>query len=74
MTISSRAKHLSAGLAFLLSSTMLSGIAHAQDAAKPDAADATEIVIVGKGQTRSVTTLVPGNLDLLPPGTSIQRR
>jgi iron complex outermembrane receptor protein len=73
MTISSRAKHLSAGLAFLLSSTMLSGIAHAQDAAKPDAADATEIVIVGKGQTRSVTTLVPGNLDLLPPGTSIQK-
>jgi iron complex outermembrane receptor protein len=69
MTVSSRAKHLSAGLVFLLSTTMLSGIAHAQDSG----ADATEIVIVGKGQSRSVTTLVPANLDVLPPGTSIQK-
>ncbi len=68
MTVSSRAKHLSVGLALLLSSTMLSGIAHAQDSA-----DATEIVIVGKGQTRSVTTLLPSNLDALPAGTSIQK-
>ncbi|MEI9851981.1 MAG: Plug domain-containing protein [Sphingomonas sp.] len=32
-----------------------------------------EIVVVGSGETRSVSTLVPSNLDVLPPGTSIQK-
>lgn len=79
MTVSSRAKHLSAGLAFLLSSTMLGGIAHAQDVKTQDAVAedtggvVTEIVVVGKGQTRSVSTLLPANLDILPPGTSVQK-
>lgn len=70
-----RAKHLSAGLAFLLSSTMLSGMAYAQDADTGAEAveDAIEITVVGKGQTRSVSTLVPANLDVLPPGTSVQK-
>ncbi|MEM9965966.1 MAG: TonB-dependent receptor [Asticcacaulis sp.] len=70
-----RAKHLSAGLAFLLSSTMLSGTAYAQDAdtGAEAAEDAIEITVVGKGQTRSVSTLVPANLDVLPPGTSVQK-
>ncbi|HPN04321.1 MAG TPA: TonB-dependent receptor [Hyphomonadaceae bacterium] len=31
------------------------------------------VVIVGMGETRSVSTLVPSNLDVLPPGTSIQK-
>ncbi|WP_341897001.1 TonB-dependent receptor [Sphingobium sp. YR657] len=32
-----------------------------------------DIVVVGSGETRSVSTLVPSNLDALPPGTSIQK-
>jgi iron complex outermembrane receptor protein len=54
---------------------MMSGQAHAADAPAP-AADNTEldaVVIVGSGQTRSVTTLVPASLETLPPGTSIQK-
>ncbi len=79
MTVSSRAKHLSASLAFLLSSTMLAGVAHAQDGTtKTDAAttggdEPTVVTVVGAGQTRSVSTLVPANLDTLPPGTSLQK-
>ena len=79
MTVFSRAKHLSAGLAFLLSSTMLCGVAHAQDATanadttKATSDDATVVTVVGQGQTRSVSTLVRANEDVLPPGTSIQK-
>jgi iron complex outermembrane receptor protein len=54
---------------------MMSAQAHAADAPAP-AADNTEldaVVIVGSGQTRSVTTLVPASLETLPPGTSIQK-
>lgn len=32
-----------------------------------------DIVVVGKGQTRSVSTLLPANLETLPPGTSVQK-
>ncbi|MEJ0023654.1 MAG: TonB-dependent receptor plug domain-containing protein [Alphaproteobacteria bacterium] len=32
-----------------------------------------EIVVIGSGQTRSVSTLTPSNLDVLPPGTSVQK-
>jgi len=73
MTVISRAKSLSAGLAFLLSTTMLSGMAHAQDASIEPTAEPTVITVVGSGQTRSVSTLLPSNLDVLPPGTSIQK-
>jgi iron complex outermembrane receptor protein len=38
-----------------------------------DDGDVSEIVVVGSGQTRSVTTLLPSNLDVLPPGASIQK-
>ncbi|MFA7387952.1 MAG: TonB-dependent receptor [Thiohalobacteraceae bacterium] len=34
---------------------------------------AEDIVVIGSGQTRSVSTLVPENLDTLPPGTSVQK-
>jgi iron complex outermembrane receptor protein len=47
-------------------------------AAAPEAeaeavAEASEIVVLGSGQTRSVSTLLPSNLDVLPPGTSVQK-
>ena len=52
--------------------------AAAQDApvAATDAsteAPEADIVIVGRGETRSVTTLIPANLEALPPGTSVQK-
>ena len=36
-------------------------------------AEPTVVVVVGSGQTRSVSTLLPSNLDVLPPGTSVQK-
>ncbi|MES2290741.1 MAG: TonB-dependent receptor [Pseudomonadota bacterium] len=48
--------------------------AHAADA--PATAGNTEgddIVVIGSGETRSVQTLLPSNLDVLPPGTSVQK-
>lgn len=36
-------------------------------------APAPEIVVVGSGQARSVSTLTPASLDVLPPGTSLQK-
>ncbi len=50
----------------------LTSQAHAAD----DAAavnDVEEIVVVGSGETRSVSTLVPSNLEVVPPGTSVQK-
>jgi iron complex outermembrane receptor protein len=49
--------------------------AHAADATSEEAdnGNAEEIVVIGSGETRSVSTLVPANLDVLPPGTSIQK-
>src|SRR6202012_3495998 len=49
--------------------------AFAQDTgASAEPADTTETVtVVGEGQTRSVSTLVPANLETLPPGTSVQK-
>ena len=45
----------------------------AADAPPADSSEVEAIVIVGAGQTRSVSTLVPSNLEVLPPGTSIQK-
>ena len=45
--------------------------ARAQDA--QDGSDVEQVVVVGSGQTRSVSTLVPSNLKALPPGTSVQK-
>ncbi|MEI9926899.1 MAG: TonB-dependent receptor plug domain-containing protein [Sphingomonas sp.] len=73
--------------AFLMASVALVGLspsAHAQavDTTTP-AADATadtntadqagDIVVIGSGETRSVSTLLPSNLGVLPPGTSVQK-
>ncbi len=38
-----------------------------------DHGDVNEIVVLGSGQTRSVSTLLPANLDTLPPGVSAQK-
>jgi iron complex outermembrane receptor protein len=69
--------------AFLAASTALAALAppvHAEtadDAAAEAAADdggtSDEIVVVGAGETRSVSTLVPANLETLPPGASVQK-
>jgi iron complex outermembrane receptor protein len=37
------------------------------------AAEPAEIVVVGSGQARTVSTLVPSNLAVLPPGASLQK-
>jgi iron complex outermembrane receptor protein len=47
--------------------------AHAQTAPAERSKDEAAIVVVGSGETRSVSTLVPSNLDVLPPGTSVQK-
>ncbi|RVT90901.1 TonB-dependent receptor [Sphingomonas crocodyli] len=49
--------------------------ANAQVAPSADAdmSDAHDIVVVGSGQTRSVSSLTPASLDVLPPGTSVQK-
>lgn len=44
--------------------------------ALPEQADSNEVeavVVVGAGQTRSVSTLTPSNLEVLPPGASVQK-
>ena len=38
-----------------------------------DNGDPGNIVVVGSGQTRSVSTLLPSNFEALPPGTSAQK-
>lgn len=38
-----------------------------------DSNEVDAVVIVGSGQTRSVSTLLPSNLDVLPPGSSVQK-
>lgn len=80
----SRFKRLS--VASLLAGTALSGwagVAAAETTAADQAVDQVvqrssvdqldEIVVVGSGQTRSVSTLTPANLETLPPGTSVQK-
>lgn len=49
--------------------------AQAQDVPSSDADnfDLEEIVVIGSGQTRSVSTLLPANLEVLPPGASVQK-
>jgi iron complex outermembrane receptor protein len=61
---------------FLMASAALIAWVPAAHAQAPDTdADGPidEIVVMGSGATRSVSTLLPSNLDLLPPGTSVQK-
>jgi iron complex outermembrane receptor protein len=47
----------------------------AEDAPAGEAASSNveELVVIGSGQTRTVSTLAPSNLETLPPGTSVQK-
>ena len=49
--------------------------AFAADAPSPEAGngDVEQIVVIGSGETRSVSTVLPSNLTVLPPGTSAQK-
>lgn len=33
----------------------------------------TDVMVIGRGQTRSVATILPSNLNVFPPGTSLQK-
>ncbi|WP_159980520.1 MULTISPECIES: TonB-dependent receptor [unclassified Novosphingobium] len=59
----------------IAASFSVSAQAKAQDAApgETDNSEFGDIVVIGSGQTRSVSTLVPSNLEVLPPGTSVQK-
>jgi iron complex outermembrane recepter protein len=69
--------------AVLMASAALTVLAPAAAQAQTTAADATDtgtdpdraddIIVVGSGETRSVSTLLPQNLEALPPGTSVQK-
>lgn len=67
---------LTAGVS-LYALTVFAFITHANAAdaqmASANGADIEEIVVVGAGETRSVSTLLPTNLEVLPPGTSVQK-
>jgi iron complex outermembrane receptor protein len=84
MTTFLRGGRRSHGLALLMASAASLGVvpaaqgqsldaAVAGSATAVDAARADDIVVVGSGETRSVQTLLPGNLEALPPGTSVQK-
>ncbi|WP_395397106.1 TonB-dependent receptor [Novosphingobium sp. BL-8A] len=59
----------------VVASISVSAQARAEDAAaaEADTGGSNEIVVIGSGQTRSVSTLLPSNLEVLPPGTSVQK-
>lgn len=65
----------SASLLAISACLALSTQAHAAEttSAAAAASDVDAIVVVGSGQTRTVTTLTPQNLEVLPPGTSVQK-
>jgi iron complex outermembrane receptor protein len=52
--------------------TFVAQAANAQSAAT-DGNDVESVVVIGSGQTRSVSTLLPSNLTVQPPGTSVQK-
>ncbi len=58
-----------------VASFAVSAQANAQETApaETDASGTQDIVVIGSGQTRSVSTLLPSNLEVLPPGTSVQK-
>ncbi len=62
-----------AALAVVAACLSFAAQANAQEVSDTPSADGNELIVVGKGQTRSVSTLLPSNLDVLPPGTSIQK-
>jgi iron complex outermembrane receptor protein len=66
--------HKSVSLLAIAACLMFAAQAQAADAPGPaDGNEVDALVVVGSGQTRSVSTLLPANLEVLPPGTSIQK-
>jgi iron complex outermembrane receptor protein len=65
----------SASLLAIAACLMFAAQAQAADApaAPADSNEVDALVVVGSGQTRSVVTLLPSNLETLPPGTSVQK-
>jgi iron complex outermembrane receptor protein len=61
--------------ALLLALTVSASVTALDAARAQDAQDAgTEaVVVIGSGQSRSVSTLLPSNLSVQPPGTSVQK-
>ena len=64
-------------IALALAAACLSVAAQAQAAnaqsGEADSGELEAIVVVGSGETRTVSTLAPQNLEVLPPGTSVQK-
>ena len=67
-------------LAVLMASAALVPAAYAETADKAaapaeggESSETADVVVIGSGQARSVSTLLPANLDVLPPGTSVQK-
>ena len=78
--ISRRGLRRGCALAFLMASAALVPAAYAETADKAaapaeggESSETAEVVVIGSGQARSVSTLLPANLDVLPPGTSVQK-
>lgn len=78
--ISRRGLRRGCALAFLMASAALVPAAYAETADKAaapaeggESSETADVVVIGSGQARSVSTLLPANLDVLPPGTSVQK-
>lgn len=78
--ISRRELRRGCALAFLMASAALVPAAYAETADKAaapaeggESSETADVVVIGSGQARSVSTLLPANLDVLPPGTSVQK-
>ncbi len=65
-------KKFAAALAATACFTFVAQAADAQSAAT-DGSDVESVVVIGSGQSRSVSTLLPSNLTVQPPGTSVQK-
>ncbi|MDB5734807.1 MAG: TonB-dependent receptor [Alphaproteobacteria bacterium] len=59
-------------LALTISTSALA-IGAARADATTDGGDVESVVVIGTGQTRSVSTLLPSNLTVQPPGASVQK-
>lgn len=57
----------------MIASVAVSAQANAQDVTPVEEGESGDIVVIGSGETRSVSTLLPSNLEVLPPGTSVQK-
>ncbi len=78
--ISRRGLRRGCALAVLMASAALVPAAYAETADKVaapaeggESSETADVVVIGSGQARSVSTLLPANLDVLPPGTSVQK-